>query len=192
MAPSDDANVLIFNIRTVPHGRTSTRIAREAAIGDAVRITGPFGEAWLREDHTRPILAVAGGSGLAPILSILDRAVAMNMNQPIHVYHGVRDTVDMYGQDALKALSNRHGNMHVHTILSAAGPLASGRKGLVHEAIATDIEDMAGWKLYVAGPPVMVDAVQAVCAERRLRPDDFHADVFFTPEGEEERLAAGG
>src|SRR3546814_16648672 len=60
--------------------------------------------------------------------------------------------------------------------------LTAFREGFVHEAIAADIDNMAGWKAYVAGPPAMVEAVGQVCRERHLRDSDLHADVFFTPE----------
>src|SRR3546814_13948899 len=85
----------------------------------------------------------------------------------------------------------------LHTVvLSAATEPTAFREGFVHEAIAADIDNMAGWKAYVAGPPAMVEAVGQVCRERHLRDSDLHADVFFTPESgsrsEERRVGQEG
>ncbi|WP_227010249.1 2Fe-2S iron-sulfur cluster-binding protein [Pelagibius marinus] len=182
MAPSGRDDELVFHIREVAGGRVSAAVAQAAKPGVAVQVEGPFGEAYLREGHTRPILAVAGGSGLAPVLSIVSRAVAADMRQPIHVYFGARDRHDVYGQQQLDALMAAHPRFSRQVVLSAAKGETAFRKGFVHEAIAADIDAMAGWKAYVAGPPAMVEAVGQVCRERNLRETDLHADVFFTPE----------
>src|SRR3546814_2147017 len=98
MAPSERDDELVFHIREVAGGRVSASVAQVAQPGSPVQVEGPFGEAYLREDHTRPILAVGGGSGLAPILSIVSRAVEADMHQPIHLYFGARETRDVYGR----------------------------------------------------------------------------------------------
>lgn len=195
MAPSERDDELVFHIREVAGGRVSASVAQVARPGVAVQIEGPFGDAYLREDHTRPILAVGGGSGLAPILSIVRRAVEADMHQPIHLYFGARDTRDVYGLRQLDALMQAHPRLSHSVVLSAATEPTSFREGFVHEAIAADIDRMAGWKAYVAGPPVMVEAVGQVCRERHLRDTDLHADVFFTPESGSQgfpEAAAGG
>lgn len=182
MAPSAREDELIFHIREVAGGRVSASLAGQARPGVAVQVQGPYGSAYLREDHARPILAAGGGSGLAPILSIVTRAVEADMHQPIHLYYGARDSHDVYGLQQLDALMKAHPRLSHHVVLSAANGSTAYRQGFLHEAIAADIDRMAGWKAYVAGPPVMVEAVGQVCRERRLRETDLHADVFFTPE----------
>jgi ferredoxin-NAD(P)+ reductase (naphthalene dioxygenase ferredoxin-specific) len=93
MASAPCAEELEFHIRRVPGGQTSGAIHECLRPGDRVRVTGPRGSAQLRFGHTAPILAVAGGSGLAPILSIIQSAVAQGMRQPIRVYFGGRDEI---------------------------------------------------------------------------------------------------
>jgi len=182
MAPSTREDELAFHIREVPGGRVSAALAQAARPGVAVTVEGPFGSAYLREDHTKPILAVGGGSGLAPVLSIVTRAVQADMRQPIHLYFGARDSQDVYGLQQLDALAATHPNLSRHVVLSAATADTAYRNGFLHEAISADIDRMAGWKAYVAGPPAMVEAVGQVCRDRQLRETDLHADVFFTPE----------
>lgn len=195
MAPSGRADELAFHIREVAGGCVSASVAQVARPGVTVQVEGPFGDAYLREDHTKPILAVGGGSGLAPILSIVSRAVEADMHQPIHFYFGARDNRDVYGLQQLDALERAHPRLSRHVVLSAADGRSAYREGFVHEAIAADIDRMAGWKAYVAGPPAMVEAVGQVCRDRHLRESDLHADVFFTPESDSQgpaEAAAGG
>ncbi|NNU81759.1 2Fe-2S iron-sulfur cluster binding domain-containing protein [Halovulum dunhuangense] len=182
MANPPGAEVLEFHVRRVPDGRTSTAIHDRLRVGDRLGITGPHGTAHLRTGHTGPILAVAGGSGLAPILSILESAVAQGMRQPIRVYVGGRDERDLYGLDQLAALAAQHGNMSVTPVLSAPSAPTVRRTGFLHAAIRADLQDLDGWKVYTAGPPVMIDALTDVVLASGLQSADLHADVFFTPE----------
>lgn len=184
MASAPGAEELEFHIRRVPGGRTSAAIHDHLRIGDRVRVTGPRGAAYLRSGHTGPILAIAGGSGLAPILSILESAVAQGMLQPIRVYVGGRDEHDLYDLDRLAALAARHNDMAVVSVLSAPSTATALRTGFVHAAVNADFEDLSGWKCYTAGPPVMIEALTEVVLALGLRRDDLHADVFFTPDVE--------
>ncbi|MCY1128532.1 2Fe-2S iron-sulfur cluster-binding protein [Frigidibacter sp. RF13] len=182
MANAPATDVLEFHARRVPDGQTSTAIHDRLRVGDRLRLTGPRGSAHLRKGHTGPILAVAGGSGLAPILSILQSAVAQGMRQPIRVYVGGRDERDLYGLDQLAALAARHGNMTVTPVLSAPSAPTDRRTGFLHAAVRADLQDLDGWKVYTAGPPVMIDALTEVVLASGLQSADLHADVFFTPE----------
>lgn len=182
MANPPGTDVLEFHVRRVPDGRTSTAIHDCLRVGDRLQITAPRGAAHLRTGHTGPILAVAGGSGLAPILSILESAVAQGMRQPIRVYVGGRDERDLYGLDQLAALAARHGNMTVTPVLSAPSAPTDRRTGFLHAAVRADLQDLDGWKVYTAGPPVMIDALTEVVLASGLQSADLHADVFFTPE----------
>src|SRR5581483_964436 len=70
-------------------------------VGAEVKVSGPLGNAYLRENHKGPILAVAGGSGMAPIKSICATALRANPERRIHLYFGVRDEHDVYLEDYL-------------------------------------------------------------------------------------------
>lgn len=182
MASAPGAEELEFHVRRVPGGRTSAAIHDRLRVGDRVRVTGPRGSAHLRSGHAGPILAVAGGSGLAPILSILEDAIAQGMRQPIRVYVAGRDERDLYGLGRLAELAARHNDMAVAPVLSAPSTATARRTGFVHAAIRADIKDLDGWKCYTAGPPVMIDALTEVVLALGLQRHDLHADVFFTPD----------
>lgn len=182
MANQPGETELEFHVRRVPGGETSDHIHRDLKTGDTVQINGPFGSSWLRHGHTGPILAVAGGSGLAPIQSIVETALSMGMAQPIYLYFGVRTACDLYHARRFRDLESRHENLHFIPVLSDKVGVAPFRSGYVSDAVAHDIKDLDGWKTYTAGPPAMIDAVIEMTAAAGLRQEDLHADVFFTPQ----------
>jgi CDP-4-dehydro-6-deoxyglucose reductase/ferredoxin-NAD(P)+ reductase (naphthalene dioxygenase ferredoxin-specific) len=179
MANAPGEEPLEFHIRALPDGVVSSHVANRAAVGDALRVVGPFGGAYLRDTHSGPLLLAGGGTGLAPILSIARTALARDPERSLELYLGVRDERDLYAEAELTALAAKHPSMHVHRILSAPSAPTERRTGFVHEAIAADLGLLEGVKAYVAGPPVMVDAVSALLTERGLATRDLHADAFF-------------
>ncbi|MDD2056904.1 2Fe-2S iron-sulfur cluster-binding protein [Pseudomonas sp. GD03860] len=186
MANRPGERVLEFHIRRVPDGATTGRVHQLLQPGDPVALEGPFGSACLREQHTGPILCIAGGSGLAPIKAIVEAAVAQGMKQPIHVYFGARSERDLYLVEHFQALARQYANLRFIPVLSDVAVTGHWRTGYVTDAIAHDLADLDGWKAYVAGPPLMVEAAMQITQARALRTEDLHADVFFTPAGENE------
>lgn len=183
MASQPEAAELEFHIRRVPGGAATERIHARLKPGDTVSLEGPFGSSYLREQHAGPILCVAGGSGLAPIKGIVEAAIARGMRQPIHVYFGARGERDLYLVDHFERLAQRHLNLRFTAVLSEPPSATRWRTGFVTAAVAADLLDLDGWKVYVAGPPAVADEIMRIVVERGVRPEDMHADVFFTPEG---------
>ena len=187
---------LEFHIRQLGGGTASVYAAKQLKLGDPVSVDGPFGTSYLRALHTGPILAIAGGSGLAPIKSIVETALAQGMAQPIRLYFGVRDERDLYGEPEMAALEAAHPNFCFIPVLSTpvlseGGDSTARRTGFVHLAVAADLDDIDGMKAYLAGPPPMVEAAAALLAERGMRREDIHADAFYT-EAEKAALGAAG
>ncbi len=169
---------LEFHVRCVPDGRVSGYIKNQLKVGDAVRVSGPLGAAYLRRKHTGPMLCVAGGTGLAPILSIVRGVVAAGMHNPIHLYFGVRSERDVYGLDWLDELRQRYPKLQVHTVL-ASGTAAGCRTGLVTDAIRQDWRDLAGFRAYLCGAPPMVEATSMLIRQMGVLPEQIYADAFY-------------
>src|SRR4051812_38201479 len=112
--------VLEFHVRRSAGGTVSAYVAEQLKPGDPVRVEGPFGASYLREGHRGPIVAVAGGSGLAPIKSIVERALAQKLPQHIYLYFGVRSERDLYLHDHFAALAKQHETLHFTPVLSEA------------------------------------------------------------------------
>ena len=191
MANRPDQAGLEFHIRQLGGGTASVYAATQLKLGDPVSVEGPLGTSYLRALHTGPILAIAGGSGLAPIKSIVATALAQGMAQPIRLYFGVRDERDLYGEREMAALAAVHPNFRFTPVLSTPSGPTARRTGFVHHAVAADLDDIDGMKAYLAGPPPMVEAAAALLAARGLRREDIHADAFYT-EAEKAALGAAG
>jgi CDP-4-dehydro-6-deoxyglucose reductase/ferredoxin-NAD(P)+ reductase (naphthalene dioxygenase ferredoxin-specific) len=190
MANLPDDAVLEFHVRHVAGGATSRYVAERLAVGEEIRVEGPYGTSWLREAHRGPILALAGGSGLAPIKSMVERALQLGMQQDVHLYFGVRDERDLYLEDHFIGLTRTHPNLSFVPVLSEPSRPTARRTGFVHEAVAADFAGLDGFKAYLAGPPPMVEAATKLLQGRGMRRQDIHADAFYT-EAEKAELEAG-
>lgn len=170
---------LEFHVRHGSGGATSAYVSDRLNLGDVVRVEGPFGASHLREHHRGPIIAVAGGSGLAPIKSIVECALALALPQHIHLYFGVRTGRDLYLDRYFASLADKHLNFHFTAVLSDGTP-GEHRSGLVHECAAADFPSFDGCKAYLAGPPALVEAAALLFEQRGMRRSDIHADAFYT------------
>lgn len=177
MANTPDEPELVFHVRHLPEGRTSSYVATRLKVGDKVKVSGPLGVSYLRENHRGPVLLVAGGSGLAPIQSILCTLLGRDYQAPVTLYFGARSERDLYHETLLKDLAARHANFQYHVVLSEQIGSRGRRYGLVHEAI--DVPLPRDVVAYLAGPPVMVEAASALLAARGLAPRQVHADAFY-------------
>ncbi|MBK6715734.1 MAG: 2Fe-2S iron-sulfur cluster binding domain-containing protein [Burkholderiales bacterium] len=169
-----------FHVRLVPDGRVTGYIAHNLKVGDAVKVSGPLGSAYLRRKHEGPMLCVAGGTGLAPILSILRGAIAQVMHNPIHLYFGVRSPRDIYGMEWLAQLQREHPGLHVHVVVASGGNPATQRCGLVTDAIEQDHGDLNGWRAYLCGSPPMVEAATVLARRKGIAAEHIYADAFYT------------
>jgi CDP-4-dehydro-6-deoxyglucose reductase/ferredoxin-NAD(P)+ reductase (naphthalene dioxygenase ferredoxin-specific) len=187
MANRPDEPVLEFHVRHAGDALASRYVFERLRLGEAVRLRGPFGDAYLRDRHGGPIIAVAGGSGLAPMKSIVATAPAKGLRQPIHLYFGARDEPDVYLEDFFCALAAAHPNFRFVPVLSEPSPSSNRRRGLVTDALAADFRGLSGSKAYLAGPPPMVEAAIATLRCLGVAARDIHADPFYT-EKEKARL----
>ena len=171
---------LTFHVRHVPDGRVTGYVFNQLKVGDSVRVSGPLGTAYLRTRHEGPMLCVAGGTGLAPILSIVRGAIAAGMDNPIHLYFGVRSPVDIYGMDQLKALQAELPSLKLEVVVTSDDESTSQyRLGLITDAIAQDIPDFQGWRAYICGAPPMVEATAALVKQRGIEEQQVYADAFY-------------
>jgi naphthalene 1,2-dioxygenase ferredoxin reductase component len=181
---------LEFHIRMVPGGAVSDYVARQLKTGETVEVRGPFGEAhWDDPQGARkgPLLLLAGGTGMAPMLSVLDAALNDGMPpEQIHVYHGVRGKRDLYAEDRLNARMRERQFRFVPVY--SMDQVDHGRQGLLHEAVAKDFNTLYGARIYVAGPPPMVDAVVYMATDRGASASQIRADAFYAAEPEKKGL----
>lgn len=180
MATPPAGDTLEFHIRLVAGGAVTPFVLNDLRPGMRAKVSGPLGTAHYRARHKGPILALAGGSGLAPIKAIVEAALAGGASQPIRLYFGVRDERDLYLEEHFRGLAERHSNLRFVPVLSEPSAATRRRTGFLADAVAADLGDLDGWKAYLAGPPIMVETATATLRKKGLRRQDCHADAFYT------------
>lgn len=175
--PSPDGRAR-FYVRKVPGGIFSSHAHEAPLLGETVSVEGPHGDFWLRPGEA-PLLMVAGGSGLAPIIAMLKACASQGRARATTLVFGARTSRDLYEIDALQSLKAAWGAAFDYTLVLSEEPLGSswtGARGLV-----TDVLDHATARdadIYLCGPPAMVDAARhrllaLGAAGHRIRADRF-------------------
>jgi ferredoxin-NAD(P)+ reductase (naphthalene dioxygenase ferredoxin-specific) len=182
MAGLGSDKTLEFHVRLIPGGVASGLINRTLRPGSTVKVSGPLGCSYLRRRHDGPMLCVAGGTGLAPILSIVRGSLHAGMRNPIHLYLGAASPRDVYGLPALEELRRAHPALTVHVVVASGAPAATHRRGLVTQAIEQDLRDLSGWRAYLCGSPPVVEATALLARRRGIAHESIHADAFY-PQG---------
>lgn len=177
-APHDDS-LLELHVRHIPGGAFTEHVFNTMKVRDILRIKGPLGNFFLREDTRRPIVFVASGTGFAPVKAIIEHALKMGFEREMHFYWGVRKAADLYMLDKIRAWEAQGIKF---TAVVSDEPW-EGRCGFVHQAVLEDFSDLSGYDVYVCGAPVVVEAAHRDFTTQRGLPDSaFYSDAFtFAP-----------
>ncbi|EFP64784.1 Benzoate 1,2-dioxygenase electron transfer component [Ralstonia pickettii] len=175
-----------FLIKKIPGGVMSTWL-EAAKPGDKLDLQGPLGSFYLR-DVQRPLLFLAGGTGLAPFLSMLEVLARSNSQQPVHLIYGVTRDLDLVQVDAIDAYVARLPNFSYATVVADAAS-NHPRKGWVTQHIPANALNDGDVDVYLCGPPPMVDAVRKYFDDQGVKPKSFHYEKF-TPNAVPEAKAA--
>lgn len=187
--PPHDDTLIELHIRHLPGGHFSDRVFTEMKEKDILRLEGPLGSFFIREESDKPMIFLAGGTGFAPIKAMLLHAFAGATPRPMVLYWGVRSRKDLYMGDLAAAWQQAHANFSFIPVLSEPRPedAWSGRTGYVHEAVMADFPDLSGYQVYACGVPAMVDAArQSFTRHRALPEEEFYADSFVNAAAGEE------
>ncbi len=165
-----------FLIRVVPEGLMSTFMAGKAQIGDELVLRGPYGSFYLR-DVKRPVLMLAGGTGLAPFMAMLEKIQQEGSEYPVHLIYGVTNDVDLVELEKLDVFAAAIDNF---TFTACVASEASNwpHKGYVTHHIEPGQLNDGDVDIYLCGPPPMVEAVNAFMQEKGIQPASFHYEKF--------------
>jgi CDP-4-dehydro-6-deoxyglucose reductase, E3 len=176
-SPPHDAGLLELHVRRVRGGRFSTELFGAREQGSLLKIEGPFGR-FRYHQAPGPALFIAGGTGFAPIKSMLRVALERGAPRALYLYWGARTAADLYDRALVERWVREHPQFHFQAVLSEPGPGAAARAGLVHSVALVDHPDLSGFTVYVAGPPGLIAAVRADYPARGLPESALHLDSF--------------
>jgi CDP-4-dehydro-6-deoxyglucose reductase len=179
-APSHGAGVEL-HIRHMPGGRFTDLVFGSMKEKDILRIEGPMGSFFLREESSKPMVFLASGTGFAPLKALLEHMQHCGITRPVTLYWGGRRPADLYMDDWVQAQCGAMPNVHYVPVVSDALPedAWNGRTGFVHRAVLEDFADLSGHQVYACGAPVVVDSAKRdFCAQAGLPAEEFFADAF--------------
>ncbi|MEQ1686925.1 MAG: CDP-6-deoxy-delta-3,4-glucoseen reductase [Burkholderiaceae bacterium] len=170
-----------LHIRHLPGGKFTDHVFGAMKEKDILRVEGPFGSFFLREDTDKPMILLASGTGFAPIKAIIEHMQFKNSQRHAVLYWGCRSKADLYLHDWALAAAEKMPNLQYIPVLSEpkiedAWP---GRTGLVHQAVMHDHPNLMNHQVYACGVPIMVESAQRDFVMKAGLPDDeFYADSF--------------
>ncbi len=178
-APHNDEYIEL-HIRHVPDGHFGDFVFDGLKEKTLMRIEGPLGSYFLREDNSRPIILMGGGTGFAPLKGMLEHAFHINLDRPIHLFCGVRAKQDLYMDEMVHLWLKQHANLKYTAVLSepAAEDNWQGETGFVHEGVVKHYPDLSGYDVYLSGPPPMVKAGMELFYEKGLPETQIYSDSF--------------
>lgn len=176
--PSDDQAVELI-VRLVPQGICTTYVHTALKVGDQVRLSGPYGDFYVRGNTSQMVL-IAGGSGLAPIRSIILDTLERGLDKQMALYFGAVTRRDLYYVDYFNDLAARHANFKFLPVLSAPKPEDewTGETGLITEAVDRHVPDATDREAYLCGSPGMINACLNVLAKKGFTEEQIFFDKF--------------
>ena len=180
-SPPHDSALLELHVRRVAGGEFTERLFDESRTGALLRIEGPLGQFVYRRSG-RPLLMIAGGTGFAPLKSMLRHLLEVEgVEQPIHLYWGARQLHDVYEQDLVLAWTRQYPHFRFTVVLSDATARTAAphqQLGWVHEAVLAEHPDLERYDIYAAGPPGLVEAIRSTFPARGVQEEHLLFDSF--------------
>jgi CDP-4-dehydro-6-deoxyglucose reductase len=180
-SPPQSEDEIELHIRHVEGGGFTGWVFDELNERDILRLEAPLGTFFVRNDKTdRPMVMMGGGTGFAPLKSMIEDLLAHNDKRPLHLFWGVRSQNDLYMHE--QALQWAEQYEHIQYTSALTEPRDDGKsdsfKGFVHEAVLAQYSDLSGFDIYMSGPPAMIDTGRSAFIEcgahkRRIFFDSF-------------------
>ena len=174
-----------LHIRHVDGGDFTGYVFDQLNERDILRLEGPQGNFFIRNDQPeRPMILMGGGTGFAPLKSMIENLLEHGDQRDIHLYWGTRNHAELYLDELPSLWAREHDRIHYRRAISEpnSSPGATDGNdafpGFVHEAVLADFPDLSAYDIYMSGPPAMIDAARQAFRlhemdERRLYYDSF-------------------
>ena len=177
------APMVDLHIRHMPGGKFTDHVFGAMKEKEILRIEGPYGSFYLRDDSPKPIVMLASGTGFAPVKAILEHMQFMGITRDVVLYWGGRRPQDLYLDAWVREQQAAMPHLRYVPVVSDALPEDgwTGRTGFVHQAVLQDLPDLSGHQVYACGAPIVVDSARKDFTERAALPEEeFYADAFTT------------
>jgi CDP-4-dehydro-6-deoxyglucose reductase, E3 len=178
-APREDGE-LVLQIAEQQGGTTSRWVHQTLKLGDLVKLSGPYGTFIGDPSVDTPVLCLAAGSGLAPILALSEAALKRGYKQPVTLMFSGREPADLYDAGVMAWWQAKHrGFKYLPTLTQSAGPDWTGLRGRLPALLPTLFKDLSGHSVFVAGSPGFVDDCVAAARALGAKPELIHTEGYF-------------
>jgi CDP-4-dehydro-6-deoxyglucose reductase len=169
-----------LHIRHMPGGKFTDHVFGAMKEKDILRVEGPYGSFYLREDSDKPMVLLASGTGFAPIKALIEHMQHKGSTRPATLYWGGRRPQDLYMDEWVQDKLAEMPNLKYVPVISNATPedAWTGRTGFVHQAVLQDHPDLSDYQVYACGAPIVVDSARHDYDKAGLPEEEFYADSF--------------
>ena len=186
VAPEEGKPVEL-HVHHMPGGMFGDRLfgvaEKPIKVREILRIEGPLGTFFLREESDKPMVFVANNTGFAPLKAIMESIIAKGITRPITFYWGGRRPQDLYMNDLVEKWARDLPFFTYVPVLSddLAEDNWQGRTGQVQQAVLEDFDDLSGYQVYACGSPSIVESARKAFTKEKSLPDnEFFADAFIS------------
>lgn len=181
-APSE-TDFIELHIKHVSGGGFTGQVFETMKPKDILRFEGPLGTFFIRRSSNRPLILMGGGTGFAPLKSMIEELIEAADPRPVQLFWGVRTESDLYARELIQTWIDRHIDLRFVPVLAEPPPGWGGECGRVHEAVVRKITDLGQHDVYMSGPPAMVSAGRAAFLGAGVPEDRLFYDSFdFAPD----------
>ncbi len=183
-SPPHDSRLLELHVRRAPGGEFTEQLFAGEISNTLLNIEGPLGHfvyrppTRLSSGEDAPMLLVGGGTGLAPLMSMLRHVIENGLRREMTLYWGVRTELDLYAHASLEQMARNCADLRYLPVLSEPSPQWQERRGMVHESVLGDILQLDRYDVYASGPPAMIDAVRREFGRRGVAAARLSFDSF--------------
>ncbi|MGL4734431.1 MAG: FAD-binding oxidoreductase [Enterovibrio sp.] len=176
IANADVTQGIELHVRRVDNGAMSNLLFNDVKPETLMRLDGPIGTFFVRED-ARPIIFLAGGTGFAPVQAMIEGLLAKRIGRYIHIYWGMSNSRDFYSK-LPSVWARQHSNIKFVPVVSGDDVNWTGRTGFVHHAVLEDLNDLSQYCVYACGSPNMIEAAKNDFIKHGLTSKQFFSDAF--------------
>ena len=181
-APSE-SEFLELHVKHVAGGGFTGHVFNSMQLKDILRLQGPLGTFFVRRDSNRPIIMMGGGTGFAPLKSMIEELMEAEDTRPIDLFWGVSRTSDLYASELIQKWQAKRENLNYFPVLNQPDEDWQGEAGFVHEAVTRIHPDLSEFAIYMSGPPAMVESARLSFLKAGTTEDHLFYDSFdFAPD----------
>lgn len=181
-APSQ-ADYIELHIKQVDGGGFTGHVFSDMQLKEILRIEGPLGTFFVRKNSSRPMIMMGGGTGFAPLKSMIEELIECDDQRPLQLFWGVAKASDLYAAELIDDWMRQRSDFEFTPVLSHPDQGWSGERGFVHDAVLRTFPDLSPFDVYMSGPPAMVHAARSAFLEAGVTEQQLFYDSFdFAPD----------